>query len=79
VVRLGRLVQRPFFMLQCSFKEIKMNVKEMVDLIFAIDLAIQAIESGGDDEKRRWNPEYNWQTMNDALRCLKEIRGGQTL
>jgi len=56
-----------------------MNVKEMADLIFAIDMAIQAIESGGDDEKRRWNPEYNWQTMNDALHCLKKIRDGQTL
>ena len=56
-----------------------MNVKEMVDLIFAIDLAIKAIESGGDSEKRRWNPNYNWQLMNDALYCLKEVRGKQTL
>ena len=56
-----------------------MNVKEMANLIFAIDMAIKAIESGGDDDKRRWNPDYDWQLMNDALRCLKEIRGGQTL
>jgi len=56
-----------------------MNVKEMAELIFAIDMAIQAIESGGDGEKRRWNPEYDWQMMCDALYYLKEIRGGQTL
>tara|TARA_R110000868_G_scaffold801_4_gene5928 strand:+ start:281 stop:451 length:171 start_codon:yes stop_codon:yes gene_type:complete len=52
-----------------------MNVKEMVNLIETIDLAIVAIESGGDEEKRRWNPEYNWQLMNDALRFLKQLRG----
>jgi hypothetical protein len=52
-----------------------MNLEEMRLLIFAIDTAIQAIESGGDFEKRRWNPDYNWQTMNDALRLLKQVRG----
>ena len=56
-----------------------MNLKEMYDLTIAIDLAIKAIKSGGDGEKRRWNPNYDWQLMNDALYCLEKIRDGQTL
>jgi hypothetical protein len=56
-----------------------MNLREMYDLTIAIDLAIKAIESGGDDEKRRRKPNYDWQLMNDALYCLKKIRDGETL
>jgi len=52
-----------------------MNLEEMRLLVFAVDTAIEAIESGGDADKRRWNPNYNWQTMNDALRLLKQVRG----
>lgn len=52
-----------------------MNLQEAQELLQVIDLCIEAIESGGDFEKRRWNPDYNWQLMNDALRELKRLRG----
>jgi hypothetical protein len=51
-----------------------MTVSEMIEITNTINLAVEAIESGGDFEKRRWNPSYDWQAMNDALRALKRLR-----
>jgi hypothetical protein len=47
---------------------------EFKDLIGTVRYAIEAIESGGNEEERRFGGnQYNWQTMNDALRALKNI------
>ena len=54
--------------------QIILNKQEIYDLKYAVEMGIAAINSGGDEEERRWKGDkYNWQLMNDALRGLERV------